>query len=225
MSSSSPAEIERFFGNLRYRLDIWEKTKRDIDLRLAGDFNIFDYINPDEPLLSRITADLLDPRGKHGQRSAFLREFVRMLAPAGDYPFEDAIVTCESQTAHIESASRRFDIKIDFTRTFGIVVENKPWAAEQVRQLADYCDQLDREFNGHFLLVYLTRFEEPPQSIPKEDLDRLRDEGRFRHITFQGQFSQWLRRCVKEAQADKLRCFLCDFLDYVDERLSPEDAL
>lgn len=225
MNELSRSEVEAFFGNLRYRLGIWDRVKGDVDVRLAGDFNVFDYVDPKEPLLSRIIADLLDPAGKHGQRSAFLRAFVRMVAPRGDYPFEVATVTCESQTTHIRSARRRIDIKIDFGGAFGIGIENKPWAEEQIQQLADYRDQLEREFGGRFILVYLTRSEDLPTSISLEDIEMLRSEGRFHLITFQGQLSEWLAECVKEAQADKVRWFLSDLLDYIRRALPTEGSL
>jgi hypothetical protein len=58
INSVTRVEIESFFQNLSFRFQLWENTKREVDLRLAADFNVFDYMEESEPLLSRIIADL-----------------------------------------------------------------------------------------------------------------------------------------------------------------------
>ena len=46
--------LDSFFSNLRYRLDIFQTAKKEMDVYLASDFNVFDYIYLYENLLSDI---------------------------------------------------------------------------------------------------------------------------------------------------------------------------
>ena len=50
--------------------------ERELDRLLARRFNALDYLRADEHGLSRIVADMLDPRGTHGQGTGFLSELL-----------------------------------------------------------------------------------------------------------------------------------------------------
>ena len=81
-------QIEGFFHDLAFRYEIFQIQKREIDRHLASNFNVFDYIVPnrDENRLSDIIANLLDPRGSHGQRDIFLRQFLFEVRNAANLP-------------------------------------------------------------------------------------------------------------------------------------------
>src|SRR3954447_12663738 len=68
-----------FTSALRSRRESARAEKRERDLHLAEDFNVFDFLRPDENCLSDIVAWLLDPRGSHGQGGAFLEHFLTVL--------------------------------------------------------------------------------------------------------------------------------------------------
>ena len=55
-------EYERFFAELVPRLDSARVLERELDRKLAHRFNVLDYLRDDELGLSRIIADLLNPR-------------------------------------------------------------------------------------------------------------------------------------------------------------------
>lgn len=110
-----------------------------------------------------------------------------MFAPAAAaYPLDKARIRRERRTSHIASGLRRIDITVNIKGAFGIGIENKPWAEEQDRQLSDYHNQLDREFKNQFVLIYLSRSEASPTTLPLADLETLRSEGGFGHITYWG---------------------------------------
>jgi hypothetical protein len=71
--------LDGFFPGLRQQLRVVKNANRERDLFTAGDFSVFDYIEPDEPRISQIVADLLRPNGKHGQGATFLRQFLKIV--------------------------------------------------------------------------------------------------------------------------------------------------
>ena len=123
-------KVDNFFSSLQFRFDIFQTAKKEMDVYLACDFNVFDYIAPDENRLSDIIAGLLDPNGKHGQGDVFLREFLKVTGKSENYNVQKRKVIREGPTTYIRKSQRRIDITIDFGKS-GIGLENKPWAGEQ----------------------------------------------------------------------------------------------
>ena len=66
----------RFFAALGARVEGARAVARELDRLLARRFNALDYLRADEHGLSRIVADMLDPRGTHGQGTGFLSELL-----------------------------------------------------------------------------------------------------------------------------------------------------
>jgi hypothetical protein len=71
--------LEDFFATVAVRLTLARDARRRINTYLAGDFNVFSYIDHDEACLSNLIAELLSPAGQHGQGDVFLRLFARRL--------------------------------------------------------------------------------------------------------------------------------------------------
>jgi hypothetical protein len=71
-------QVSHFYNDLQCRLAIFQALKRYLDRDLARDFNLFDYIEPNENRLSDIMADLLRSDGPHGQGSIFLEAFLQL---------------------------------------------------------------------------------------------------------------------------------------------------
>jgi hypothetical protein len=125
---------------------------------------VFDYIRPKENRLSDLIRDLLDANGAHGQGDIFLRDFIETVCATtpASWTFRSAIR--ENSTSLIESHRRRIDIVVDL-QSFGIGIENKPWADDQEDQIRDYVAHLERRFAGKFVIVYLSSAGEGPTSI------------------------------------------------------------
>ena len=71
--------LEQFFANINHKVELAETQQRLIDKQQATKFNVFELIEPDENKLSDILADLLDPKGSHGQGDLFLRLLFKQL--------------------------------------------------------------------------------------------------------------------------------------------------
>lgn len=219
-----PIEIRlnSFFKGMQYYLDVSREARQGLASAVANSFSIFDYLQPNENLLSRIISDLLDPRGNHGQGSTFLKIFLEQLPERNCYLPPDwktradqATVFTEASTSFLSTNARRIDIRIELPPGFGIGIENKPWATEQIAQLADYRNELERRYRGQFLLIFLCQRGRTPTSITDADWKNLLDNNQGAILHYSDHFLTWLVNCQQKSQADKIRHFLSDFTKYV----------
>ena len=76
-------KIKSFFDELTPRLETARVLDKELDRNLAHRFNVLDYLKTDELGLSRIIADLFDPKASHGQGVLFLRNCTRKARTTG----------------------------------------------------------------------------------------------------------------------------------------------
>ena len=206
------------------------KEKRKINRYLASDFNVFDYIQPDELKLSRIIADLLDPKGSHGQQRICLEAFVEAMIErtSEEQPLRNTLTKLQkavrddecfviAQTEVATRHGRRMDIVVNIGRENGIVIENKPWANDQKEQLEDYADEAAKRFPDCWVLIYLhgTGKAVDEYTISKEKLQELEADGNFFNTDYTDFLIGWLQICLKHMEADKMCWFLCEFCNYI----------
>ena len=234
--SADRHRLDVFFTELEPRLDSARRLERELNRHLAHRFNVLDYLRTDELGLSRVIADLLDPRASHGQGPLFLRVLVEKLKLAerwADMELGGAVVSAE----RVITAQRRIDIDVRIRsdgKAYCLAIENKPYAGDQENQVHDYLKHLDREFEGRFLLFYLSPAGEPPSewSLPRNGLHQW--QGRFAVMSYHGQgdgeetvnqdgpvdpfaafresfsLTDWLSACHEKCQVERLRWFLRD---------------
>lgn len=211
-------QVESYYRDVNQQLTLLKKYDSQSQLYLSTDFDVFDYILPDENTLSDIIADLLKPNGNHGQGNIFLVQFLNLLnlpeikKLSSNPPF----IYREASTSSIKRTQRRIDILIDW-KDFGIIIENKPWAIDQKEQISDYRDYMRRCYNENFLIIYLSIIPTAPQehSISVNDLNILQSKGQFINMLFSYGLLNWLEACQNFCQSDKYRWFLRDFLNYI----------
>lgn len=220
-------KLASFFPGLQYYLQVSREARQSLESAVADSFNVFDYIDPGEVLLSTIIADLLDTKGKHGQGTTFLAAFLEQmealgckLPPNWQARLDEANVLNEAVTSFLPDAARRIDIRIELPQGFGIGIENKPWAAEQADQLADYSKDLKQRYKGGFVLTFLCERGRKPESISDADRSVLEQSGKFATLHYTDEFVTWLSECRMRAEADKVRHFIKDFIRYVQSNLS-----
>lgn len=213
-------DFERFFGGMQFFRDVARDLQQRYAPLLAPSFSVFDYIDESETKLSRIFADLLNPRGTHGQGATFLEAFLRFLRARGCGVPEDLYQT-ETISVMTEAPTfggRKLDILIELSRRFWIAVENKPWAAEQPNQLHDYREDLERRSLGDaFILLFLTRDGRSPRTA-RHDWSNLVEARRAANLSFDD-LRGWLADCMQRCQADKVRHFLGDLQSYLEKNL------
>lgn len=208
-----------FFIDAAQVLGIAKQAQAKLDHKAATGFSVFDYFRAYENDLSKVFAGLLDPRGGHGQREAFLRCFLNELK-LDDYPSAD-----ESWNVYVEYAvlgNRRIDIVLNHPqpkqRWFGI--ENKPWAGEQQDQMRDYLKAL-REKYGAARVCYLSGSGEDSTTIDDDDKCRYLTVPYRKHDKLPS-VEGWVERCLTVCEAEPVRWFLKDLLKYVRHQFSME---
>ena len=177
-------ELDEFVLGLQHRLEQFQGARRELNLYLASEFNIFsDCIRPDENAISRVLAILLDPEGKHGQGAAFLHEFLDMIGHPELCAGSGKARVRYQEPATSANESGFIDIIIEVDK-FGIGIENKPWAGEQRDQLLRYLKHLSTKYAGGFCLVFIDGRGCPPTSIPTDKQRALEEEGKFKKISY-----------------------------------------
>lgn len=216
--------LENFFATVAVRLTLARDARREVNTYLAADFNVFSYIDPDETCLSNLIAELLSPTGQHGQGDVFLRLFATQLGCEVWRQGEIPKVLREEPVTYPPGSFGFLDIVIE-TTSFGIGIENKPFADEQPEQLRRYKSHLEHKYPHGFCLVYLSGRGTHPVTLSTEEQQSLGIAGRFRMLTYRVGLVQWLRECQKECKADKIRWLLRDFAAYVTATFDEDDLI
>ena len=175
--------IRNLLNEVNTKIKSLETAKELYGEQLAPDFLVFDFVNTNETGLSRILACLLNPKGTHGQKTLFLENFIKICLP-NIHKHENKIwqnylanlsktdVKTEDTTTASQSY-RRMDIYLSAKindESFGICIENKPYASDQQDQLTDYYKELKNRNLTHKHLVYLSEYGEPSEYSVKSNV-------------------------------------------------------
>lgn len=186
--------------------------------RLAPSFNPFQFISTDELGLSRVIGWMLDPTASHGQSDRFLAALVRHLSlPWDQITCKQAKVRLEAPTSHLDAA-RRIDLLVQ-SGGRALAIENKPYAADQPNQVADYFRHLDAAFPAGHCLIYLSAKGEGPtsDSISAQAADKRRADGNLIVMAYDG-LLPWIADCRAQCRADRVSIFLDEFAAFIQQR-------
>ena len=119
------------------------KTVEEERLHRGELFNIFQVcgVNHYEVTHSAIIAEMLSPKGSHGQGVVFLKEFIETIADNNnivvDFNVSDVVVETEKVVG-----TGRIDIFVSNSSNQVIIIENKIYAQDQQEQLKRYEDYI-----------------------------------------------------------------------------------
>lgn len=165
---------------------------------LTGDnFNVFKILKLESSevrLHSAFLAELLNPKGAHGQKDVFLRLFIKAIC-SEDKPFDaqSGKVKIEKHTGNITADGTeggRIDIIITDKYGKHIIIENKIYAEDQTNQLLRYYNH-----SPSAELIYLTLDGKAPS---KESHGGLEVGRHFKCLSYRSDLLQWLEQCRKE---------------------------
>ena len=203
-----------------------DKAKQLYGEQLAPDFNVFNYIGFNETNLSYILNDLLNPTGSHNQKDLFLRKFIQICVPLIQEHWQDFLPLLSQVSAKTEeytfktaeSPYRRMDIYLSAkndNNSFGICIENKPYARDEPQQLIAYYDELIRRKHNHQHIIYLNERNQPSEdSVPKETLNKWIENNQFTHLKF-SELIPWLNACKLECQNHSVIEFINHFIKFI----------
>jgi hypothetical protein len=215
------SQLAAAFSALHHRLDK-DRQQRAAQLRqTAEQFNVFDYIAPDENLLSDVLRLLLDPQGSHGQGDAFLCSLIHRVNSTFSGDCQDASVVREAITYSIKHFRRRIDVLATIPG-FVLAIETKKFSGEGGKQIHDYCEHLRNIASENFCLIFLTRTGAEAASIAPEVGTVLQRKGRLKCWSWEREICNWLTECASKCEAPKMRHFIEDFQTYIDTFLATQ---
>jgi len=214
---STPATIIDLLDAVRIRAASLAEAKQRYAAELAPDFNLVDHLRNNEVALSRYLGLLLDTKGVHGQGELFLRGLLQRLGQPGFQPQDLLRVELEQRT----HSGRFLDIYLEF-RGGVIGIENKPWAADQDKQLEDYARFLQMSARGgQWLLVYACNWDPSGASLSEDQRKALEQTGNFLRLNFL-RIAEWLDDSACHTRAPKVRLFVEALSAYVRQQVNGE---
>ncbi|MCF6365060.1 MAG: PD-(D/E)XK nuclease family protein [Bacteroidales bacterium] len=183
--------------NLLQKVSAISKKYEEIAKITGENFNIFQVMNmqSDEVNLhSAFIAELLNPKGMHGQGDVFLKLFIEQFK-IENFNTENAVAEAEKYIGAINedyTEGGRIDIIIKGNEGKKIIIENKIYAEDQENQLLRYYNYAPDAY-----IYYLTLYGEEPSvysigngSFKKENVKLL---------SYSDDIKKWLEKCKKEA--------------------------
>jgi hypothetical protein len=161
--------------------------------KLSGEnFNVFSVLglSSSENHYSLFIAELLNPKGSHGQGDLYFRLFINQLGLTSD--FKNIEVITEHDAGYVStdySKGGRIDIYIKSTPQ-NIIIENKIYAGDQPNQLYRY-----HSYDPNAELLYLTLDGKVPS---EESLGNLNKE-QIKLLSYQTDIVNWLNACIEKS--------------------------
>ena len=172
-------------------------------------FNIFNdlgFMSDEVRLHSMFLANLLNPKGSHGQKGKFLEAFLKMLHNTFPMITPDSLdLDTANSSVEVEYfIGRQTESeggRIDIYHTDGkhsLIIENKIYAGDQHHQMLRYWNyalsQKGNDAEKTFLLIYLTLDGTPPS---EESLGETLEEKDIVCLSYKYDIRGWLDRCVE----------------------------
>ena len=234
-ASSHTAELQAFFTGLGPAVRIAQRAQAELDRRAATRFSLFDFFHERETDLSRVFGGLLDPSGTHGQGDRFLRLFLDEVRKALENEMRERFPAGNLRNSrvyleHHTDTGRSIDIVVTVRGDTWVGIENKPWAGEQPNQVSDYLKYLrtraSPETDPDAWLVYLSGDGRRPETLP----DAAKDRMRCPTLPYRGaeraspSLENWVQKCRTECEAERVRWFLTDLLEYIRKWFEPAES-
>ncbi len=228
-------EYRNYQDNYKYKLTVFmepllfthkfvKNISKQINKFLAFEFNLLEIMNPDENKISDILAELLNPKGKHGQNENFLKCFLQTLKNIFNYNYirldSEDLHKVIIEREHFTDKGRRIDILISLPNNIFIAIENKIGSNEQKNQLEDYKEYLQKLSDGKFVLIYLDALGRTAFSIKQTNKENLKKSGNFLETSYHEFLIPWLKKCLKICESDKIKWFLRDFITWIEKNFN-----
>ncbi len=102
--------------------------------------------------------------------------------------------------------------------SYGICIENKPYAADQLDQMKDYAIELEKRKHNHWHLVYLNENNDVPSeySVDTKTLEDWITRNQYSHLRFSDMIS-WLKACQVECQNYSVSEFIAQLTKFIQK--------
>lgn len=195
-------KIETTFQEIKPILQ--ENKELKLEKERNGEFfNLFSILKVERDEVhthSAFLAEVLNPKGSHGNKGKFLKLFIQQMhinnIEKEVLKSETAIVTTEEYIGKKNVKNETggdIDILIKFEKpNYLIIIENKIDAGDQEAQLARYHNYA-KKYENSFTLFYLTKDGHEPSewSIGKHN-----EEHYWTCISYKNDIKRWLEKCL-----------------------------
>jgi hypothetical protein len=171
----------------------WQKT--------GEKYNLFKVasIAHKEVIMCRVLADLMNPQGKHGQGSRYLKLFWETIAPKLPSILALDIEHTRVATERVTDDNRRIDIALDDGKVF-VPIEVKIRAGDQHSQAADYFKFAQTKNKAERVpVLYLTVDGHEPSDASKDNIGK----GDYVCLSFKDDILDWLEACARDEATEK----------------------
>lgn len=204
-------EINRMLQNFN---EFYWNSEMANNISLINDLRLSTNIH--ETAHSRILYKLLCAHGK--EKRQFLQSFLESVG---------LDIKLEIDEVKIKIESEHIDVLI-YDELKYIIIENKVnHACDQDRQLIRYIDQLS---DKDVYVLYLVRFEndkDPSEnSLPAERRQELKENGKYKKISYQTHILKWLRRCKGiDIDNELLKSALIQYCNYIEDLFKEKEYM
>ena len=194
--------------------------KRNLKTKQGVFFNIFKELRMESDevrLHSRFLASMLNPCGSHGQGDLFLKSFVEMISTLNEK--NGKTITFTSTTCvEVEKVINggRIDLYISDLNN-EIIIENKIFADDQVKQMQRYKDFADSQKKNSSILIYLTLDGREPS---EQSCGSLQKDGDYICMSYKDNIVRWLKECIKYVNNDA-----CSVKEIIKQYIKTIDSL
>ena len=222
--------VQSLINEVSQKISSLETAQALYSRQLSPDFNTFDYINTDELGLSRILAALLDPRGSHAQQETFLKLFVEHCLPSMYKTPERQIFLNNLEKTEVfleevtgkSNTQRRMDIYLSCQvgdNSYGICIENKPYAVDQFEQMKDYAIELENRRHTAWHLIYLNEYNDTPdkKSVDPITLEEWINNNQYSSLRY-SDLIDWLKVCQVECQNHSVSEFIVQLVKFIQKQ-------
>jgi hypothetical protein len=210
-ASRADAEFKETFKTWSSGLAQARKADHEYERIHAPHFNLLRLVAGKglELAYSALIAELLDPRGSHGQGALFLREFLRICVTPALHRDIELVASASDVSVKTERQiyNGRLDIVLETSEaSFLLAIENKVDAADQEDQLKRYSEWLDgKKSRFKMVLMYLAPEGRPgPPGVT------------YVAISYQQHIAAWLRSCARLLRPVRVKQGIEQFAEEVE---------
>jgi hypothetical protein len=202
------ADLDHCIRNILQFTKSHNRHRKAIAQATGESFNIFRVLGVghlEVKTHSPLLADLLNPKGRHGQGAVFLDIFLAQLG-ISDFNSNKAYTYTERYIGKVTTTSGgQIDIVVEDGES-RILIENKIYAGDQPDQLIRY-----RNYDHKAHLFYLTLDGRNPDKIDPKIINCV-------CISYSFNILNWLRECRKEASClPRVREILSHYITLIEE--------
>lgn len=220
-------KLQAFLDSVRLVKATEKTVKAQYRSQVAEGFSPCNLFSPNEVVVSRVLAFLLNPQESHAQGRLFLDAFMtvagskHLIRDQGKMAHTNIPIFSEKVGVTTEHSLDQGRPDIVLTEESSIlVIENKPWALDQEKQLQRYGEWIISEGKENRLLVYLCQNEPSDYTLPKNS----KVESFTVHLSF-NELIDALRVGNHQTKSPKVRYFVDSFCDYLQTSICQENLM